>query len=1042
MTLTIYRSGVAYEVVPIDENTVFTHKLMGEHKIVYSGYVPNPLTVRIGDYIEFRGERFYINAAPTVDRINNFTYLYNITFEGEIYFLYNKLFLDEGQADFSYHGTPNDLLLLLLTNINSIQSGWTITEAEAAEPQTLVFTDDTCRTALSKIAEAFEMEYSLAGKAITLKKSVGIATSLEFEYGRGKGLYNLQRTGIAEKNLVTRVYGFGGRKNIDFDYRDGATRLVFEDRKLEANTALYGIREGAVTFDEIYPQRTGVISAINGADVLEFVDSSLDFNLNDYLIEGTIGKVVFKSGDLSGYQFEIKRYLNGDKKVQFLPFSEENGYTLPNATFKPAIGDTYTFVDIKMPESYVEAAEDLLEAKTLEYLQENSQPRVTYNLEIDEKFVRDNGIELVPGHMVQVLDAALGVDSTIRVSEVTYPIVNPAKINAVISDTIPYTLQERLIAQTIDNNVQVRNVDVSRAELARRTTTRFRQLQDNVFDPDGYFDGTKIKPNSIETLLLSVGAKSQNFGLNGVQISANQDGNPNDFFVNAGQLIHYEIEIEGLGYIWSVSSLYETGLNPATPYFLYARCSRTSLTGSFVLVNAPRITEHEAGFYHFYVGILYATVAGRRDFDFTNGMTFINGDTITTGRIKSLDALNYFDLTEGKFKLGDATHSLDWNVTTAGRLTLKGTLFQSPAGTTFPAPVWRGAWVTATNYYTGDAVTHLGSTFIAIANNISAPPSSTPGSWQLYAQKGTDGADGDDGDAGPGIVYRGVHNASTLYYNNALRRDVVLHVGVYYLFKGTNGTSGAFSAGNWDTFGAQFSSVATNLLLAESANIADWIINGGRIESQNGLTILYGAGGRILLAGASVNGHDGTTRLTPEGVYVSAVGQRVEQPNTSFDANGLPITTTSSGPMAALIGKATGGGSEANPKVGVYGTATGGDLDSHGGLFSSLKTFYAKLAGRIEFAAARSASSLTLGNSNYFLTMINTSAATATLPATPNLGRCVYIKRTDALVTVNGNGIDIRARTTNGASISLANAGETGMFIYDGTHWQWVILYN
>src|SRR5690606_21462193 len=101
-----------------------------------------------------------------------------------------------------------------------------------APAQLLEFNGDTCRSALTKIAEAFGMEYRLAGKNIYLQKSVGTATMLTFEYGRGKGLYTLTRTSIDNKSLITRVYGFGSKRNIDLNYRNGATRLVFEERKL------------------------------------------------------------------------------------------------------------------------------------------------------------------------------------------------------------------------------------------------------------------------------------------------------------------------------------------------------------------------------------------------------------------------------------------------------------------------------------------------------------------------------------------------------------------------------------------------------------------------------------------------------------------------------------------------------------------------------------------------------------------------------------------------------------------------------------------
>ena len=179
---------------------------MGEHKIVADFIYNEALGIQLGDYIEHRNERFYINTPPEVDKINNFTYRYVVEFEGEIYRLYDKKFMDEGQVDFSYHGSPEDFLLLLLENINSIDAGWSIEKVDNATSQTLDFNDDSCRTALTKIAEAFAFEFRLVNKNIYLERSVGAETTLQFEYGRGRGLYSLTRNKIEDKNVVTRVY--------------------------------------------------------------------------------------------------------------------------------------------------------------------------------------------------------------------------------------------------------------------------------------------------------------------------------------------------------------------------------------------------------------------------------------------------------------------------------------------------------------------------------------------------------------------------------------------------------------------------------------------------------------------------------------------------------------------------------------------------------------------------------------------------------------------------------------------------------------------
>ncbi|MFC2110496.1 phage tail protein [Bacteroidota bacterium] len=660
MNLSILRNAVEVANVSIDEKTMFTHKIMGEHKITSSFFTVAPLAVQIGDYIEWLGSSFYINQIPPFKKLSNISYEYTVTFEGVVYNLFNKLFMDEGSADFSYHGNAEDHLNLLLTNINSTDAGWTTDTVAVTESKTITYSSQNCRNALNTIAKEFELEWKLDNKAITMVKSIGVATALNFEYGRGNGLYSLTRGRIDDANVVTRVYGFGAAKNLNYDYRSGKKRLVFDVLKLEANTGLYGVREGIFTDDTVFPQRTGIVSGIDAGNIYKLIDTSIDFDINDYLLKGVPQKIVFKTGALSGYEFEF-RYDHSNKEFTLIEFTEENDYKLPSALNKPAIGDTYTLVDIKMPQSYIDVAETDLQAKTQEYLDENSTPRVTYGLTIDEKYIRDNGIDLKVADTINLIDADLGVDKNIRVSQISYPLANSDKVTALISDIIPYTVQERLIKKTIENKVITKQVDRTAIERTRQAVNRTRELQGLVYDPDGYFDVENIKPLSIETAMLSVGSKSQNFGLNGVSIEMNVTGDPSKLNLSAGQLVHYEVEIDGLGYVWEMNSGVFSTLIAANHYYVYAKCSKTALTGDWYVSTTPKKTEEIAGYYLFNLGVLYNVAAGRRDFDFTKGMTFINGGTITSGKIQSYDGLNFFDLEGNKFRMGDAVNFVEWD---------------------------------------------------------------------------------------------------------------------------------------------------------------------------------------------------------------------------------------------------------------------------------------------------------------------------------------------------------------------------------------------
>ena len=97
-----------------------------------------------------------------------------------------------------------------------------------------------------------------------------------------------------------------------------------------------------------------------------------------------------------------------------------------------------------------------------------------------------------------------------------------------------------------------------------------------------------------------------------------------------------------------------------------------------------------------------------------------------------------------------------------------------------------------------------------------------------------DGKNGRDG-AAPAMVYRDTWNASKEYYGTMHRRDVVFHNGAYYIARTDAGTFRGVvptDKSNWNDFGASFESVATQLFLAEHANVGRWILSDGNLVSD------------------------------------------------------------------------------------------------------------------------------------------------------------------------------------------------------------------
>jgi len=741
-TLQVLRDGNLLVNFEIDEKTIYSKILMGDHVLPSPITIPGALPLAIGDYVIYKGRTYILNKLPDFST-DEVSISYDLVYEPRIYTLYDKKFKHLGAKSFTYFGNLFSHLTLLISNINEIDLGWTIAFAEDTEEIYISYDKDNCRTALTKIAAAFNLEYDVDERAITVKKSIGQNTGLSFEVGMYKGLYSLKRQSVDDSTVVTRAYGYGGTKNIDHNYRNASKELIFPEQYLEKNVDLYpNAKEEDYENDQIFPNRTGSATGVSTnleTKIYTLTDSAIDFDLNLYKQESIPRQLVFKSGELSGSQFEIVKYDHPTKTITYKEFKDTNDYALPNTTYKAAVGDQYTLVDINMPQSYIDAAEAKLKQETQDFLDQNSIPRVIYQLDIDEKYVRDNNIQLAAGDYITVKDARLGINGLLRISAINWPLVNEAAIQCTISNFILDNSSNRLINAVKNAQINIKSNYVGNILESRRQTSNLYELRDSVFDPlTGYFKDGNIRPNSIETLYLSVGAKANDFNLSEVVIKPNLNGDSSQIELTSGRLLHNSISI-GSGFIWVMSAATITGLISNTRYYVYAKCSKSSLVGTFVVSATQIKLEDVTGYYHFNMGVLYPVKDGYRDFEFTKGMAYLVGDTLTAGKIKSIDAQTYWDLTQGQFKLGGSASGIDWNVTTPDTLTLRGAIVQNPAGVTAPISLFRGAYQVGNTYFKGESVSYNGSTWTYMN---STPGGSLPtegANWTESAKKGSDG---------------------------------------------------------------------------------------------------------------------------------------------------------------------------------------------------------------------------------------------------------------------------------------------------------------
>ena len=335
--------------------------------------------------------------------------------------------------------------------------------------------------------------------------------------------------------------------------------------------------------------------------------------------------------------------------------TDDRGDVFPSETsaaFQFAEGNEYKVLDIAYsPEIEAQAEADLEEVAN-KYYDQNCQPKVQYGLSVHKSYLEKivgtpDSITNVfaPGDYLHVVDKDIDVDKAIRIKSFVRNILDPYEYTLTISDTVTSaTITNRVISDLVelDKIVTINNLkDPTRARANWRSS---REVLNMVFDPEGDYYTDKIKPNSIDTMALSVGAKSMQFGLMNTVFQPNFQGNNNVVKWQGGVLTHYTINEES-AVSWVMADA-QTTLTSNVPYYLYAKCEKNGTAGSFIFTASQIKVDEDANYYHFLVGTLSSIdpELKARSLALTYGFTMINGRFIKTGRIESADGTTYFDL--------------------------------------------------------------------------------------------------------------------------------------------------------------------------------------------------------------------------------------------------------------------------------------------------------------------------------------------------------------------------------------------------------------
>lgn len=285
---TIYgKNGVAKAEV----NELELHdEWMAECFLTVSVKSAEPIDFAVDDYIDYRGERYAIQYDPTLlkkSRRNTygegFSYD-NIKFVNEaqakiVRCDFNDIVLNDNELHYTslptfpfYCESVDDLLDRILANLEDLYPGEftiiglnTVRNKQRADithntryieeykkwidPTLTPNTDPygkqgvaetvdniNCWNALAKVHEDFELNFIVRGYTIIVG-TVGVFTANKFRYGKGNGLYEIERISDSEQQIVTRLRSYGASTNLPTRYYATLNTQVFGTvTQISANT--------------------------------------------------------------------------------------------------------------------------------------------------------------------------------------------------------------------------------------------------------------------------------------------------------------------------------------------------------------------------------------------------------------------------------------------------------------------------------------------------------------------------------------------------------------------------------------------------------------------------------------------------------------------------------------------------------------------------------------------------------------------------------------------------------------------------------------
>lgn len=514
------------------------NELMSEHYVQFTF----PLTIKYdfvrADYIDYKGIRYAIrtDCRPTENGLQN--YKYEPKFEAPEMFWQDFIcwYIYQGlkEAEWTLMENAENFLQIACDNINAYTGEtWTVGVVEPTDMQNLTFSSQNVFDMLTDVAEAFNCEWYVDYEAKTVNLVYSYSKGELMELRREIELIDITRSNENSDEYCTRMYAFGGTRNIPSNYRSTGSSevvdaIVQKRLRLPISNGDYidafpnmtgkQIIEKVFTFDNIFPQRTGTITSLRSAivknddgiemTVFYFKDSGLSFN-SEYILPGLTLSLQFRENSfLSGRDFELAFHDTEEYGQEFEIINNQDNPDLiiPNDLLCPRVGDFYVLYNFNISlvgDQYVGEAEQELLTEAHAKMESLQEENATYTCMANPFRVAAYGLDMGLGQSVKLKSLIFnGGEKVSRVRGFTkYPV--SCKDEYLVGEKPRYSRRKALEAK-VDSNKK--EADVNYLEAMRASNNNTRSIKGMNYLRTALQNETVIDKGLLLTTLIRLGA--------------------------------------------------------------------------------------------------------------------------------------------------------------------------------------------------------------------------------------------------------------------------------------------------------------------------------------------------------------------------------------------------------------------------------------------------------------------------------------------------------------------------------------------------------